>query len=231
MSMEWQLRRQIAETARNVYERGFVSATDGNVSARVMGDRMFITPAGSCLGEVRASDLLYADFSGNVLSGEGHPSSELPLHVTVYQQRSDVAAVIHAHPVAAVSCTTAGISLERPVVPEGVVLLGPIPTAPYATLSTQESADAIRDLIRRHDAVMLDRHGAVTVGATLVDAFRNLEKLEYCARVVWMAAQMGEVRQLTPEQVAKLEALARGAGAPGAGGLSPSAGTRHRRPI
>jgi len=207
MITEWQIRREIVETARKVYDAGFVVATDGNISVRVMGDRLFLTPSGSCMKTLNPADLVYVDFDGRVLSG-GRPSSELPLHLTVYRQRPDVNAVIHSHPPLAVGCSVAGVSLEPPVVPEAVMSLGRIPTAEYATLSSEESAASIRELIRAHDAVVMDRHGAVTVGKTLADAFRRLEKVEYTARVTLAATQLGQVRTLTPEQMEKLNAVA-----------------------
>lgn len=208
MLMEWQLRRDVADTARKAYKAGFVTATDGNISVRTLGDRLFITPSGACLGEVNAADLLYMDFAGNVLSGRGAPSSELAMHLAVYRRRPDVHAVIHAHPVAAVACTVAGVSLEAPVIPEVAVTLRTIPTVEYATPSTDETARAVEASIGTHDAILLDRHGAVTVGKTLVDAYRKLEKVEYAARIMLVASRSGPVRTLTPEQLDKLRDVA-----------------------
>jgi L-fuculose-phosphate aldolase len=116
--------------------------------------------------------------------------------------------VIHAHPLTAVACTAAGVRIDAPVIPEVVALLGSIPTAEYATPSGDESAMAVREWIGQHDAILLDRHGSVTVGKTLTEAFRKLEKVEYTAQVVFLARQMGELRTLTPVQIAKLDDVA-----------------------
>ena len=95
---EWQLRRDIVTIGRKMYQKDFVAATDGNISARLMGNRMLITPSGSCLGELTPNQLVLVDFNRRVLSGTANPSSETPMHIMAYSQRTDINAVIHAHP-------------------------------------------------------------------------------------------------------------------------------------
>jgi L-fuculose-phosphate aldolase len=222
MKNEWLLRREIVSVGRRLYERNLVSATDGNISAR-LGDGILVTPAGSCLGELQPQDLLYVDltaspplhrpssrFAGGVLCplpAPPRPTSELPMHRAAYAVRPGIGAIVHAHPPMATALTVAGLSLAQPVLPEVVATLGSIPTASYATPSTEETADAVRELIRDHDAILLDRHGAVTVGTDPLDAFRKLEKLEQCARIVITSHALGGVRTLSPEQIARLAAL------------------------
>ncbi|UCG31569.1 MAG: class II aldolase/adducin family protein [Phycisphaerales bacterium] len=208
MPAEWQLRRKIVDIARRVHAQGFVAATDGNISARAMGDRMFITPSGTCLGELNPADLLYLDFERRVLAGRGRPSSELALHIEVYHQRPDVQAVIHAHPPVTNAFSFAGLSLADPVIPEVVVAFGAIPTTEYATPSSEEGPMVIRGLIRRHDVLILQRHGSLTVGADLSDAYHKLEKLEHAARTLLAARQLGSVRELSPDELDRLATVA-----------------------
>jgi len=204
---EWQLRRDIVTIGRKIYEKDFVAATDGNISARLIGNRMLITPSGSCLGELMPNHLVLVDLNGRVLSGTAKPSSETPMHLMAYSQRSDINAVIHAHPPVTTGFTVAGESLAQCVIPEIVVAFGTIPTAEYATASSDEGAHAIKELIGNHDAIVLDRHGTLTVGSDLVDAFRKLEKVEHCARVTLTARQLGHVRTLTAAEINKLEEI------------------------
>jgi len=205
---EWQMRRDIVDVGRRIYGLNLVAATDGNISARLRGDRFLFTPAGSCLGELRPEELVFVDRTGRVLGARRHsPTSELPMHMEAYARRPDVGGIVHAHPPVATACSVAGISLEPPVLPEVVVNLGGIPTAEYATVSTAQGAAVIRDLIADHDAIILDRHGALTVGRDVYDAFRKLEKVEHCARVVQAAQQLGGVRTLPPEEVALLRSM------------------------
>ena len=202
---EWQLRRDIVAIGRKIYQKDFVAATDGNISARLFGNRMLITPGGSCLGELIPNQLVLVDFTGRTLSGTARPSSETPMHIRAYSQRSDINSVIHAHPPVTTGFTVAGESLAQCVIPEIVVAFGTIPTAEYATASSDEGAQAIKELIGNHDAIILDRHGTLTVGVDLVDAFRKLEKVEHCARVTLTARQLGHVKTLSVEEIKRLE--------------------------
>jgi len=201
---EWRLRREIVEVGRKVYQKDLAAASDGNISARVMGDRLLITPSGCCLGELKPDDLVHLDFEGRVLSGRNKPSSEFPMHVAAYRERPDVHAVIHAHPPITTAFTVAGLTLAQCVIPEVVLAFGCIPTAEYATPSSDEGPGVIRDLIRKHDALILDRHGSLTVGKTATEAFRKLEKVEHCAKVTLAARQLGEVKNLTPDEIRRL---------------------------
>ena len=202
---EWQLRRDIVAIGRKMYEKDFVAATDGNISARLTGNRMLISPGGSCLGELTPNKLVLVDFTGRTLPGTARPSSETPMHIMAYSQRSEINAVIHAHPPVTTGFTVAGESLAQCVIPEIVVAFGTIPTAKFATASSTEGAYAIKGLIGNHDAIILDRHGTLTVGFDLVDAFRKLEKVEHCARVTLAARQLGHVKTLSVEEIKRLE--------------------------
>lgn len=204
MDSEWHIRRQIVDISKRVYERGFVAATDGNVSGRLSGGRVLVTPGGSCLGELEPTDLACVDMSGRFLGGRGKPTSELSLHLTVYAMRPDVDAVVHAHPPIANAFSFAGQTLEQCVIPEVVAGFGTIPTTEYATPSTEESARVIRDLIGDHDAILLQRHGSLTVGPDLRDAFFKLDKLEHAAQITLAARQLGVVIPLSPDELRRL---------------------------
>jgi L-fuculose-phosphate aldolase len=166
---------------------------------------MLITPSGSCLGELTPEQLALVDFDGRMLTGALKPSSETPMHIMAYKQRSDINAVIHAHPPVTTGFTVAGESLAQCVIPEIVVTFGTIPTAEYATAASDEGAHAIKGLIGSHDAIILDRHGTLTVGSDVEDAFRKLEKVEHCARVTLTARQLGRVKTLSAAEIKKLE--------------------------
>lgn len=207
MNSEWNLRRELCDIARLVYDKGLVAGTDGNISARVMGDRLLISPSGSCLGMLEPGDFVLIDHSGRVLTGRGKPSSERWMHIAAYAERPDVMAAIHAHPPATVAFTVAGIEMDPCALPEVILAFGRVPVTAYATPATTEGAGVVRDLIKRHDALVLDRHGSITVGKTLRDAFFKLEKLEHGAHTMLMSHQLGQTRRLPPEEIAKLGAL------------------------
>jgi len=209
------LREEIARVCRLMWEKGFVAATDGNVSVRLGKDRVLVTPSGMSKGFLSPSDVVVTDMDGNPVRSFSHgnnkrkPTSEIVLHLEVYRRRPDVHAVVHAHPPLAVAFTIAGISLAQCILPEVVINLGAIPTTAYATPSTAEGGDVIRELIADHDALILDRHGSVTVGTTLFDAYMKLEKVEHLARVTLAARQLGRVGLLPQEEVHKLVQMRR----------------------
>lgn len=212
------LRHEIVRIGRLMYDRGLVAGLSGNLSARSGPERLLVTPSGVAKGFLRPEHMLEVDLQGRLLDAEREansglrPTSELPMHLEVYRQRPDVGAVVHAHPTATIALSIAGIGLDRPVVPEAVVLLGEVPTAPYATPSTDEDRLAIRDLISHHDAIVLSHHGALTVGTDLWEAFLKLETLEAAAKIIAWAHVLGEPAELSPEQVDKLHALRQGLG-------------------
>ncbi len=200
------LKREMVEVCRALYQRQLLAAQDGNLSVRD-GDNLLTTPSGINKGFMREEDILTVDRSGQVLSGAGKPTTELLLHLEVYQVRPDAGAVIHAHPPIATAFTIAGISLAEGILPEVVLSLGAIPTAPYATTGTPEMAAAVRDLLPYYDAILLEQHGALTVGKNLWEAYNRMEKVEHAAWTVWLARQLGQARCLPPEEVAKLRQL------------------------
>ena len=205
MKTDWEIRREICLFGKRVYEKGFVTATDGNISMRMMANRLMITPSASCLGDLNVNDLAYVDLTGQILQSNCKPSSELPMHLEIYRNRPDVNAIIHTHPVNSTSFTIAGESFSQPVLPELILGIGDVPIAKYATPSTNESAVVISELIKNHDVIILDHHGVVTVGKTLLDAFFKLERLEHAASTLLAAKQLGNINPLDPSDIEKLE--------------------------
>jgi L-fuculose-phosphate aldolase len=210
--MEWRLRLEMVSIAKRIDERRLVAASDGNISVRIGGGhqrtgRILITPSGVALGSLRPQDIVMIDHQGRVLTGDLKKSSEFRLHLMVYEVRKDVQAVIHAHPPIANAFTFAGVSLDPCIIPEVVATLGRIPTTAYGTPATNEGAVVARDLIAEHDAIMLQRHGSVTVGESLVSAYHKLEKLEHTAQVLLAAHQLGGPKKLSQEEILKLARL------------------------
>lgn len=200
-------RAQIVDVCRLMHQRGYIAARDGNVSVRIGERRLLVTPSGARKGFLAPADLVLCDLAGRPLAGEtGRPSSELLMHVAVYEERPDVAAVVHAHPPAAIAHTIAGASLAAPLMPEVFCELGEIVTLPYTTPTTAEVPDALRSVLPGRAAIIMERHGSITVGSTLAQAYDRLEVLEHTARISLMANVLapGRVRGLSEEQLGKL---------------------------
>jgi len=202
-------RRQIVKVCHRMYERGLIAGTDGNVSVRLTGGRILITPSGVHKGDLQQQDLVITDRQGQPVGGKRRPSSEILMHLLCYQVREDVGAVVHAHPVNAVALALAGVSLANCVLPESCLSLGFILTAPYTTPGTEEVPRALRDLVTRADAVLLDRHGSLTVGPNLTVAYNRLESVEHTARITLAARTLGPVSPLGERQVEQLRQVAR----------------------
>lgn len=212
---EYTLRDEIVRVGKLMWEKNFIAAGDGNLSVRLGSDRVLCTPTGLSKGFMNPEQLLVIDLDGTKVGGnygtarELMPSSEIRLHLECYRQRSDVNAVVHAHPPSAISCTLVGISLAKCILPEVVYDLGTIPTLPYATPTSLEGPERIRELIPSYDALMLERHGSVTVGKTLWDAYMRLERLEHSALIALQANAVQPVKPLSDAQIQKLAALRR----------------------
>jgi L-fuculose-phosphate aldolase len=203
MHSEQALKQEIIMICRMMHQKNLIAGLDGNVSVKC-GDCLLTTPSGVNKGFLRMDQIIAVDWEGRVMQGEGQPTSEIAMHLAVYRLRSGVNAVIHAHPPLVTAFSIAGVSLEDFILPEVVLSLGLVPTAAYATPTTQEVPESIKGLIERYDALILERHGALTVGHDLMNAYNKMEKLEHSALVILTALQLGRVRLLPPQEVEKL---------------------------
>lgn len=201
---EKQHRQEICKTGLWMYTRGYIVASEGNLSVRLDEDRILVTPSGTCKGRLKSEELLITDLSGEVLRGTGHPSSEMQMHLLYYRSRPDVRAVCHAHPPTATGFAAAGRALEEPVLPEVVVSLGKIPLASYGTPGTWELCAGLEPLVHNYDAILLANHGVVTCGPDLGTAYQRMETVEQFARVMLTAELLGGPHLLPREEVRKL---------------------------
>jgi L-fuculose-phosphate aldolase len=207
MKSERECRQDIVEVCRRMHGRGFISGSDGNVSVRLGANRILSTPSGLNKGFIAPKDLIITDMEGTKLQGEHKPTTELFMHIEAYMRREDIGAVIHAHPPFTVAFSIAGQKLPQCVMPEIVMMFGSIPTAAYATPCTEEGPRVIADLIGSCDALIIERHGTLTVGENVFSAYDKLEKIEHSAQVSAAARQLGPVKPLPQEEIQKLLAL------------------------
>ncbi len=205
------LRREIVTVCRRLYERGLIAGQDGNVSVRLPGGRVLVTPAGMSKVDVGPNDLVELRL-GEVASARGarlgasapRASSEVLMHLRIYERRPDVNAVVHAHPPTATGFAVAGEGFMDCVLPEVIFQVGQVPLLQYATPGTDGLADSFEPYIATHDAFLLANHGATTVGPSLLLAHQRMESLEHAARILLAARQLGRVNALTGQQVSDL---------------------------
>ena len=212
MSDAARIRAAIVETGRRLYARGLIAGHEGNVSVRC-GNELLVTPGGVCKGFLSPDDVVSTDLEGRARHG-GRATSEILMHAAVYRRRPDVTAVVHAHPPVATGFAVAGLPLDRPVLAEPVVTLGPVPVIAYGTPSSADLADRVAAATASAHALLLANHGALTVGETLERAWERMETLEQFARITLVARLLGREREIDGDFVAALEALRTPAGYP-----------------
>lgn len=208
------LRERIVEVCKRLHVRGWLASTDGNVSVKLGDGRILATPTAIHKGFMSPDDVIVVDLQGRKLQGTREPSSELRMHLAAYEERSDVRAVVHAHPTFCIVLSLAGVSLAKCLLPETVLTFGSIPTAAYTTPTTEEVPAEIRKWVRTFDALVLDRHGSLTIGTDLFDAYNKLERMEHVAEITYRARLLGPLQPLSCDQVTHLQQVARGLGLP-----------------
>lgn len=189
------MRASLCEAGRRLWQRGLVGATEGNLSARLSPQRFLCTPSGLSKGHLRPDDLVIVDPKGEPC-GEGKPSSEMKMHLRIYQRRPDCQAIVHAHPPVATGFALAGEEIPDNLMPESAVILGSVATVPFAMPTTQEVPDAMDALLEDHKTFLLSHHGAVTLGRDILDAYNRMETLERIAKVILVARLLDAPRPM-----------------------------------
>ncbi|HJA31004.1 MAG TPA: class II aldolase/adducin family protein [Candidatus Eisenbergiella pullicola] len=214
---EMQLREQICDVCHKMWQLGWVAANDGNVSAKLEDGTFLATPTGMSKSFITPEKLVHIDKTGKILDAlEGYrPSSEIKMHLRCYEEREDVGAVLHAHPPVATGFAVANIPLDDYSMIETVIALGSIPVTPYGTPSTQEVPDAIAPYLPEHDAMLLQNHGALTVGADVITAYYRMETLELFAKISLNARLLGGAQELSKENIDRLISMRKNYGVTG----------------
>ena len=203
---ENQLREQIAELGKSLYDRGLAHGSAGNISARLEGGNWLLTPTNSCLGRLDPSKISKLDANGKLLAGDP-PSKESFLHLAMYQERAKSGAVVHLHSLhaVAVSCLADVNPMDvfPPITAYAIMQVGKLALVPYYPPGDQLLADAVRKLAGKHQAVLLANHGPVVAGTSLSAAVNAIEELEQTAHLM-LLLQGRPTRLLSAAQVADL---------------------------
>ena len=201
---------QIVLISHRLYEKGFVTATDGNVSARLPNGNILITPSALNKGHVSERDLVEVSPEGSPVTLSRKPSSELGMHLFIYRQRQDVKAIVHAHPTTATAFAAARLPFPDRLLPEVIVGIGTVPLAVYATPSTTEVAESLAPHVMKSSVILLSNHGVVAYGSDLDDAYFKLEKTEHAAQITLIARLLGGEVPLSDGELGRLKAVSAG---------------------
>jgi len=198
-----QQRLQVAKTAFALLETGLVVNTSGNVSIRV-DEHIVITPSGRSYEKLTAKDILVLDLDGNPVDGDLLPSSETPLHLSVYAGNADINAIVHTHSVYATAVST--LVEELPAIHYQIADLGgPVPVAPYQTFGTPELAASVTSAIHGRTAALMQNHGALTVAENVEQALARSITLEWLSRVYLIAARSGSPSLIDDKELLRVE--------------------------
>lgn len=212
-----ELREQICDVCHKMWQKGWVAANDGNVSVKLEDGTFLATPTGMSKSFITPEKLVHIDKEGSILEAEDgcRPSSEIKIHLRCYQERKDVGAVLHAHPPVATGFAVANKALDEYSMIETVIALGSVPVTPYGTPSTYEVPEAIAPYLGEHDAVLLQNHGALTVGADVITAYYRMETLELFAQISLNAHLLGGAKEISRENIDRLISMRKGYGVTG----------------
>jgi L-fuculose-phosphate aldolase len=204
MKSERQHREDIVRFGRMLHQRGYIAATDGNLSVRLDHETVLSTPTGMSKGMLEPEDLVVVDMKGKKIQGRRQVSSEIGMHLLIYSLRPDAHGIVHAHPTTATGYAAAGLPLNQALISEIVLSLGCIPLARYGTPGTPELVDAIAPLVPQYDAILMANHGVVTYGEDLTRAYMKMETVEHFAKIALVTHLLGRQQLLSQEDVSKL---------------------------
>ncbi|MGD1090785.1 MAG: class II aldolase/adducin family protein [Bryobacteraceae bacterium] len=199
-----QLREDIVQVGRMMFDKGWIAANDGNITIRVDDDRLLATPTGVCKGRMQPEDLLLCNLLGEKLCGDRDCTTELAMHLTIYGMRPDIRAVVHAHPPVATGFAVAGRALNLALLPEVVISLGSVPLADYGLPGTSALTEGMLPYIPKYDALLMANHGAVSYGEDVFQAYFRMEMVEHFARITLVAELLGGPKVLPRVEIKKL---------------------------
>jgi L-fuculose-phosphate aldolase len=201
---EYQLKEQMCEIGRRLYNKGFAAANDGNITVRLNEREVLCTPTMVSKGYMKTSDICKVDYEGKQLAGSKKRTSEVLLHLAVYKNRPDVMAVVHCHPPHATAFAVAHEPIPKCILPEVEVFLGEVPTAVYETPGGQKFAETIVPFVKSCNTIILANHGTVTFGPDLEKAYFNSEIIDAYCRILILARQLGRINYMSDQQAREL---------------------------
>ena len=201
-----EIKDQMCDVCHKMWQLGWVAANDGNVSVKLEDGTFLATPTGISKSFITPEKIVHIDKDANIIEANGdyRPSSEIKMHLRCYKEREDVGAVLHAHPPVATGYAVANVPLDEYSMIETVIAIGSIPVTPYGTPSTYEVPDAIDPYLGEHDVVLLQNHGALSVGADLLTAYYRMETLELFAKISLNAHLLGGAKEISRPNIDKL---------------------------
>ena len=200
--------KEVARFMRRLYEHGLTTTSGGNISVRIQGEKIAITPSATDKGRMKWREVGIMTISGKNLTPALKPSIEAEMHLSIYR-RTKAGAIVHAHPTFATSFTAMDREINTTLTAESVAILGKPVFVPYALMGTRELAEIVAANITKSDILLLENHGILSIGKNLLQAFDKIEVLENAARMTVITEIMGSKKALSDERADQLEKLFR----------------------
>lgn len=202
-------RKEVARFMRRLYERGLTSASGGNISLRITDDIILITPSSTDKGYMRWKEVGIINIIGENLTPELKPSIESEMHLSIYRKKKEISAIVHAHPVFASSFTAMKFNIDTSLTAEARAILGDPLMVPYALMGTKELAKIAAENILLSDILLLENHGVLTTGSTLLQAFDKIEVLENAAKMTLITEMTKRKSPLSKSRILEIEKIFR----------------------
>lgn len=197
--MDYEFKKQIVDICHLMSDRGLVGTYEGNVSAKD-SDRIYLTPSGQSKDLQSEGKIITVDLDGNVLEGQLKPTSETPMHTLCYKLRPDIGAVVHCHAPYATAYAQAGLTIENKISPEFIMLFGKVPCLKYGTPGTEDIIAELPKYINDYDVFLLEKHGVLAVGKTVLEAYSKTLSLEMLLRTEFVRKIIaGDINNDLPE--------------------------------
>ena len=210
-----ELKEQICEVGRRLWQRAYVDGNGGNLSIRLTEDVVLCTPTLVSKGFMKPEDLCLVDLDGNQLAGVKKRTSEILMHLSIMKAQPKARAVSHAHPPSATGFAVAGVTPPTCMIPEIEVFIGRVPIAPYETPGTPEMGLKVAELVGEHNTVLMENHGVVSWSHTIEDAYFKMEIVEAYCRTVIVTTQLGvQPKQFSPKHLQDLLDIKKTLGVP-----------------
>lgn len=200
-------KEKLIAVGKSLREQGLIVGGEGNLSLKLPNGNLLVTPARACKGKLSPSMLLVLDPKGYVLEGNLQPSSELLLHLHIYNQREDVEGIVHAHPPFATGFSCAGVSFTNPLLAESIIMLGSIPRIPFALPGSFELVEALSPYLKDNDCFLLSNHGVLTVGPDIETALMRMELVEQYAKILLITHILGRQSPIPSKYLENLKEM------------------------
>jgi L-fuculose-phosphate aldolase len=202
-------RKEVAHFMRRLYKHGLTTTSGGNISLRLSDELILITPSATDKGRMKWKEVGIVNIVGENLTNHLKPSMETAMHLSIYKKKKEVLAIVHAHPVFASLFTAIKAKINTNLTAEAKAILGDPLFVRYAVMGSAELAEVAAENILKSDILLLENHGILTTGASLLQAFDKIEVLENAAKMTLLTEMTRKKRPLDKARILELERLFR----------------------